>query len=149
MMMLRSKASKFLAVCCCIFLALRVEAINREKDCEQQKDRYDATLIIPSNYEQASYEDAEGNGNIHTQSLSPWTWKSSTLKGRIPATIWEAECSTTTCSYASISLGYASYNSAPIVQKVLVLQPTGNNNSYSTSYLSVSVGCTCVLAQTN
>uniref|UniRef100_A0A668A109 Interleukin-17A-like n=1 Tax=Myripristis murdjan TaxID=586833 RepID=A0A668A109_9TELE len=91
---------------------------------------------------------SEGNGNIHVRSLSPWTWKPSTVKNRIPSTIWEAECSSAHCSgLAPGQPDEPGLNAVPIQQSVLVLsrRPSG---CYIASYLTVSVGCTCVWART-
>ncbi|XP_056135339.1 interleukin 17a/f2 [Lampris incognitus] len=91
---------------------------------------------------------SEGNGNIHTQSLSPWTWKPTTVQGRIPSTIWEAKCSSSYCLDPNQSQpNMSSYNSVAIYQHVLVLNRKGKEKCYTTSYLLVAVGCTCVRAR--
>ncbi|XP_027869629.1 interleukin 17a/f2 isoform X1 [Xiphophorus couchianus] len=92
---------------------------------------------------------AEGNGNVHQRSLSPWSWRSSTAKNRIPSTIWEASCSTKFCSEPKPGQqGEHDWNSVPIHQDVLVLTRMEGSRCYNASYLSVAVGCTCVRAST-
>ncbi|KAK0141229.1 Interleukin-17F [Merluccius polli] len=99
------------------------------------------------------------NGNIHTRSLSPWTWRNisavtfillafsvsrpTTVAHRIPSTIWEAECNGSYCSVASQPDGARS-NAVPIHQSILVVNRRQGENCYVASYQTVSVGCTCV-----
>ncbi|KAM8762984.1 interleukin 17a/f2 [Acanthopagrus schlegelii] len=93
---------------------------------------------------------SEGNGNIHSRSLSPWSWRSSTVKNRIPSTLWEAECSSSFCS--SPNPGHKdghNLNSVPVYQNVLVLNRQDGQRCYTASYQSVAVGCTCVRAQSS
>ncbi|XP_070765546.1 interleukin 17a/f2 [Enoplosus armatus] len=93
---------------------------------------------------------SEGNGNIHSRSLSPWSWRSSTVKNRIPSTLWEAECSFSFCSSPKPGQkGRDNLNSVPIYQNVLVLNRQEGGRCYTASYRSVAVGCTCVWAKTN
>ncbi|CAK6982248.1 interleukin 17a/f2 [Scomber scombrus] len=93
---------------------------------------------------------SKGNGNIHSRSLSPWSWKSSTVKNRIPSTLWEAKCSQSFCSGARPGHpNQHDLNSVPIYQNVLVLKQQENGSCYTTAYHKVAVGCTCVWAQTN
>ncbi|XP_053176083.1 interleukin 17a/f2 [Scomber japonicus] len=93
---------------------------------------------------------SKGNGNIHSRSLSPWNWKSSTVKDRIPTTLWEAKCSKSFCSGARQGQpNRHDLNSVPIYQNVLVLNRQENGSCYTTAYQTVAVGCTCVWAQTN
>ncbi|KAG7239558.1 hypothetical protein INR49_028709 [Caranx melampygus] len=95
---------------------------------------------------------SEKNGsaqNIQKRSLSPWTWRSSTVKNRIPSTIWEAECSSSFCS--SLYPGHTDQhglNSVPIHQNILVLNQQEGGGCFTASYQSVAVGCTCVKAKT-
>ncbi|KAF7660915.1 hypothetical protein LDENG_00272290 [Lucifuga dentata] len=93
---------------------------------------------------------SEGNGNIHIRSLSPWRWRSMTVKHRIPSTIWEAECSSTFCSSPNPGPSGFSLNSVPVYQNALVLnRQQDGGQCYTASYLSVAVGCTCVLAKSS
>ncbi|XP_071346188.1 interleukin 17a/f2 [Trachinotus anak] len=93
---------------------------------------------------------SEGNGNIHSRSLSPWTWKSSTVKNRIPSTLWEAECSSSYCSSPSpAGTDERNLNSVPVYQNVLVLTRKEGGHCFTASYQSVAIGCTCVRATTN
>ncbi|XP_038557975.1 interleukin 17a/f2 [Micropterus salmoides] len=106
----------------------------------------DSTLAFSSDVASSS----EGNGNIHSRSLSPWSWRSSTVKNRIPATLWEAECSNSFCSSPNPGQpNKYNMNSVPIYQNVLVLNQQRGVHCYTASYLSVAVGCTCVVAKTN
>ncbi|XP_073320871.1 interleukin 17a/f2 [Pagrus major] len=106
----------------------------------------DSLLALSSDVSSLS----EGNGNIHSRSLSPWSWRSSTVKDRIPSTLWEAECSSSFCS--SPNPGHKdghNLNSVPVYQNVLVLNRQDGKRCYTASYQSVAVGCTCVRAQTS
>ncbi|XP_047437249.1 interleukin 17a/f2 [Mugil cephalus] len=92
---------------------------------------------------------SEGNGKIHKRSLSPWTWKSTTVKDRIPSTIWEAECSSNFCSAPNLQdSDKLNLNSVPVYQNILVLTRDQGGRCYTASYRSVAVGCTCVWAKT-
>ncbi|XP_050990229.1 interleukin 17a/f2 [Labeo rohita] len=64
--------------------------------------------------------DAEGNGNIHNRSLSPWTWIPKYSPDRIPQFLFEAQCSSEYCVFPSgVDIGL---NSLPIYQDILVLK---------------------------
>ncbi|XP_035010204.2 interleukin 17a/f2 [Hippoglossus stenolepis] len=86
-----------------------------------------------------------GQTNVNRRSLSPWRWRSSTVKNRVPSTLWEAECIDAFCS----GLNKHSLVSVPIYQSVLVLNRQQGAHCYTASYLSVAVGCTCVWAKTS
>ncbi|XP_041648123.1 interleukin 17a/f2 [Cheilinus undulatus] len=93
---------------------------------------------------------AEGNGDIHVRSLSPWIWRASTVKNQISSTIWEAECVSSFCvSPNPEQEDGTSLNSVPIYQNILVLQRQGRGGCYRASYRSVAVGCTCVRTKSN
>ncbi|XP_039652052.1 interleukin 17a/f2 [Perca fluviatilis] len=93
---------------------------------------------------------SEGNGNIHRRSLSPWTWKSSTEKNRIPSTLWEANCSSSFCTGTGTGTGTGhNLNSVPVYQSVLVLTRREEGHCYTAKYHSLAVGCTCVWATTS
>ncbi|XP_076002966.1 interleukin 17a/f2 [Genypterus blacodes] len=92
---------------------------------------------------------SEGNGNIHSRSLSPWKWRRVTVKDQIPSVIWEAECSSSFCSSTNPEVSRSSLNSVPIYQNVLVLKRMQDGEMcYSASHHPVVVGCTCVRAKT-
>ncbi|XP_026234544.1 interleukin 17a/f2 [Anabas testudineus] len=106
----------------------------------------DSRLALSSEVTSSS----EGNGNIHSRSLSPWSWRSSTVRNRIPSTLWEAECSSSFCT--SPNPGHRdgqNLNSVPIYQSILVLNRQPGGHCYTASYQSVAVGCTCVSARVN
>nr|XP_046163841.1 interleukin-17A-like [Oncorhynchus gorbuscha] len=145
-MELKSNVSKYLVVCCVSMLL----GLTMAKGMKVTKERCNETLIIPSDFYKIPTEESEGNGNIHTRSLSPWTWKSTTVENRIPQTMWEAECSSMYCVYPTNSSQYMRYgqNSVPIYQQVVVLYTAATRKCYSASFLSVAVGCTCAWART-
>uniref|UniRef100_A0A3Q1F430 Interleukin-17F-like n=1 Tax=Acanthochromis polyacanthus TaxID=80966 RepID=A0A3Q1F430_9TELE len=89
-----------------------------------------------------------GNGNIHSRSLSPWKWTWTTVKDRIPTTIWEAQCTSSFCSGPN-GEQTDRLNSVPITQNILVLTRQDGGRCYTTSYRSVAVGCTCVWTKTS
>uniref|UniRef100_A0A8C7UA24 Interleukin 17A n=1 Tax=Oncorhynchus mykiss TaxID=8022 RepID=A0A8C7UA24_ONCMY len=145
-MELKSNLSKYLVVCCVSMLL----GLTMAKGMKVTKERCNETLIIPSDFYKIPTEESEGNGNIHTRSLSPWTWKSTTVENRIPQTMWEAECSSMYCVYPTNRSQYMRYrqNSVPIYQQVVVLYTSATRKCYSASFLSVAVGCTCAWART-
>uniref|UniRef100_A0A3Q2X5R2 Interleukin 17a/f2 n=1 Tax=Haplochromis burtoni TaxID=8153 RepID=A0A3Q2X5R2_HAPBU len=92
----------------------------------------------------------EGNGDIHSRSLSPWNWTPNTDRNRIPRTLWEAECSTSFCSSPIPGQkDQHNLNSVPIYQDILVLTSHNGRRCYKASFRSVAVGCTCVRAETD
>ncbi|KAK2920473.1 interleukin 17a/f2 [Channa argus] len=104
----------------------------------------DSTMTFSTDVSSSS----DGNGNIHSRSLSPWTWRSTTVKNRIPSTLWEAECSGSFCS--NPNPGHRdrhNLNSVPVYQNILVLNRQEAGDCYIASYKSVAVGCTCVWAK--
>ncbi|XP_042276901.1 interleukin 17a/f2 [Thunnus maccoyii] len=140
-MKLRHSVCTLLLLCCS---ALWV-ASSSEVKVSSPPPGCDSLLTLSSEISSLS----EGNGNIHSRSVSPWRWKSSTVKNRIPSTLWEAECSSSFCS--SPNPGQTdrhNLNSVPIYQSVLVLNRQEKGHCYTAKYHSVAVGCTCVLAQT-
>uniref|UniRef100_A0A4W5P9Y9 Uncharacterized protein n=1 Tax=Hucho hucho TaxID=62062 RepID=A0A4W5P9Y9_9TELE len=143
----KSNVSKYLVVCCVSMLL----GLTMAKGKKGTKERCNDTLIIPSDYYKIPTEESEGNGNINTRSLSPWTWKTTTVENRLPPTIWEAECSSMYCVYPTNRNQYMHYgqNSVPIYKQVMVLYTSATRKCYSASFLSVAVGCTCVWARTN
>ncbi|CAB1335377.1 unnamed protein product [Coregonus sp. 'balchen'] len=146
-MELKSNVSKYLVVCGVSMLL----GLTMAKGKEEEKERCEDTLTIPSDYYKTPSEESEGNGNIHTRSLSPWTWKPTTVENSIPTTIWEAECSSMYCVYptnSSQAVGYRQ-NSVLIYQQVLVLHTSATRKCYSVSFLSMAVGCTCAWARTS
>ncbi|XP_028999811.1 interleukin 17a/f2 [Betta splendens] len=103
-------------------------------------------LVPPTDFVSLTKE----SGSIHNRSLSPWRWRSSKVRNRIPATIWEAECTSSVCSSPFPGHQGGQYlNSVPVYQTVLVLTRQERGSCYVASYKSVAVGCTCVLARYN
>ncbi|XP_021167502.1 interleukin 17a/f2 [Fundulus heteroclitus] len=104
----------------------------------------DSVLVFSSDV-----SSSEGRGSINLRSLSPWTWRTTTVKNQIPSTIWEANCTSEFCSAPKPGqAGNHNLNSVPIYQNILVLTRM-SNRCYSASYRSVAVGCTCVRATTD
>ncbi|XP_014890981.1 interleukin 17a/f2 isoform X2 [Poecilia latipinna] len=131
MLLLRRAADTLLVLCSALWV------ISGQLPC-------DSMLVFSSDVPLA-----EGNGNVHQRSLSPWSWRSSTVKNRIPSTIWEASCSTKFCSGPKPGQEEEhNWNSVPIHQNILVLTRMEGSRCYNASYLSVAVGCTCVRAST-
>ncbi|XP_074513669.1 interleukin-17A-like [Sebastes fasciatus] len=142
-MKLRLRVCTLLLVCCSVLWV--VVSSSRVKapplGCN-------STLAFSS--EVSSSSSSEVNGNINIRSLSPWSWRSSTVKNRIPPTLWEAECSDSFCS--SPDGGHTDghqLNSVPVYQNVLVLIRQYGGRCYNATYRSVAVGCTCVWARIN
>ncbi|XP_010876987.2 interleukin 17a/f2 [Esox lucius] len=138
--------SKYLVLCfVSLLLGLTVSDVKAGT-----KERCKDTLTIPSDYNSPPEEESKGNGNIHTHSLSSWTWKTTRMENRIPETIWEAVCSSMYCVYptnSSQGVGYRQ-NSVPIYQQILVLHTSATSKCYRASFLNVAVGCTCIWART-
>ncbi|KAF6734614.1 Interleukin-17A [Oryzias melastigma] len=108
----------------------------------------DCNITLQFSSETSSF--SRGNGNIQQRSMSPWRWKSTSVKHQIPSTLWEAECVSSFCSspVSGPSQDY-SLNSVPIYQNILVLNRVKGSHCYTASYRLVAVGCTCVWARTN
>lgn len=76
-------------------------------------------------------------------------FRSSTDPNQIPSTIWEAECTSDSCSALWPGQPDAHrLNSVPIWQAILVLIRNNGSRFYTATYRSVAVGCTCVRART-
>ncbi|XP_023268143.1 interleukin-17A-like [Seriola lalandi dorsalis] len=132
---------------CCSALWVVVSSSSRVKAPPPPPPGCDSMLAFSSEVSSLT----EGNGNIHTRSLSPWTWRSSTVKNRIPSTLWEAECSSSFCSSPRPGdTDEHGLNSVPVYQNVLVLtRQEGAGRCFTASFQSVAVGCTCVRAKTS
>ncbi|TWW67565.1 interleukin 17a/f2 [Takifugu flavidus] len=90
---------------------------------------------------------SEGAGAIHSRSLSPWKWRSTTVKNRIPTTLWEAQCTSRVSSGPRLGQPEVhNLNSVPIYQNILVLTRQNNSHCYTASFQMVAVGCTSVRA---
>ncbi|CAJ1049953.1 interleukin 17a/f2 [Xyrichtys novacula] len=139
-----------LLVCCSVLWvlscsSLRVRAHPSPPPPSSSPTICDARLEIPSVFPSSF----EGSGDVNNRSLSPWTWRTSMVKNRIP-TIYEAECSSSFCvSPKSGRIDGHNLNSVPIYQDILVLQRQGSGRCYKAMYQRVAVGCTCVWAKTN
>ncbi|KAM9367056.1 interleukin 17a/f2 [Symphorus nematophorus] len=136
-----------LMVCCSVFWVVSSSStVEAPSSSSPPPPGCDSMLTFSSNVTSS----AEGNGNIHSRSLSPWSWRSSTVKNRIPVTLWEAECSSSFCS--SPNPGQTdghNLNSVPVYQNILVLTRQDRGSCYTASFRSVAVGCTCVWARTD
>ncbi|XP_029970724.1 interleukin 17a/f2 [Salarias fasciatus] len=132
--MKRSDAVVLLLVCCsALWVASSAEAEAPPPGC---------------NFQMAMSSTSDGNTQ---RSLSPWSWRSSTVRDRIPATLWEAQCSSRSCPGPGPDQTQTpgrDVRSVPIYQSVLVLTRRHGARCYSASYCSVAVGCTCTRAQT-
>ena len=73
-------------------------------------------------------------------------FRSTSVKNRIPTTLWEAECSSMFCSGPGQTDNH-NLNSVPIYQNILVLTRKDDGRCYVASYRSVAVGCTCIRAK--
>nr|XP_020458320.1 interleukin-17A-like [Monopterus albus] len=136
-----------LLVCCSVlWVAMSSSSTDKTSPSVAAPPGCDSMLAFSSGVSSWS----EGNGNIYSRSLSPWSWRSSTVKNRIPATLWEAKCKNSSCSRPNPSHwdGY-NLNSVPVYQNILVLTRQDGGHCYNASYLSVAVGCTCIRAKTN
>ncbi|XP_061089152.1 interleukin 17a/f2 [Conger conger] len=94
---------------------------------------------------------SKGNSNIHTRSLSAWTWRINFEENRIPKTISEAVCSSNYCIDPKSGPGWTQHdvklNSVPISQNLLVLHFDKALDCYHASFIPVTLGCTCVRAR--
>ncbi|KAG7481924.1 interleukin-17A-like [Solea senegalensis] len=138
-MKLRHHVGKLLVCCSVLWVVVSSTSSNETACCSPPE--CDSMLAFSSNISPVS----EGGGDIRRRSLCTWKWRSSTVKNRIPSTLWEAECSSSLCSGPN----KPSLNSLPIYQSVLVLHRQQGGSCYTASFQSVSVGCTCVWAQTS
>ncbi|XP_036398080.1 interleukin 17a/f2 [Megalops cyprinoides] len=135
-------------VLCCVAALL---GTSQAKD--KARSICNTTLKIPWNYQAGRGDVQEGNGNIHNRSLSAWTWRVNYEENRIPKSISEAVCNFSYCTDPKSDPDKAELhdklNSVPIHQEVLVLNLNKTLNCYQASYISVTVGCTCVRAKTS
>ncbi|XP_029283613.1 interleukin-17A-like [Cottoperca gobio] len=136
---------KLLLVCCSALWVVVSSSRVSEPPPPPPPPACDSMLAFSSEVSSSS----EGNGNIHRRSLSPWSWRSSTVTNRIPSTLWEAECSGVCSSPSTGQTDGHNLNSVPVYQNVLVLNRLGGGRCYTASYRSVAVGCTCVWAKSN
>ncbi|XP_048046842.1 interleukin 17a/f2 [Megalobrama amblycephala] len=115
---------------------------------QREKHMCDTGLIISDDFYGSHSEDMEGNGNIHTRSLSAWTWIPKISQDRIPQVIYEAQCKS---EYCTLPTGVDErLNSLPIYQDILVLkQDSKDKKCFRTTFERVIVGCTCVWAKTS
>uniref|UniRef100_A0A8C6TBY4 Uncharacterized protein n=1 Tax=Neogobius melanostomus TaxID=47308 RepID=A0A8C6TBY4_9GOBI len=120
-------------VCCCVWWVGAARRVD-----------YDTMLDLSTETPSLS----AGNEDIHRRSLSPWTWRMSTVPTRIPSTIWEAECSSSVCQFSERQTGDGTegLNAVPIYQDVLVLLRKPGSGCFTSSFRRVAVGCTCVRA---
>nr|QRW33322.1 Interleckin-17A/F2 [Lateolabrax maculatus] len=133
-----------LLVCCSVFWVVSSSSSSKIKP--PPPPGCDTMLALSSGVSSLS----DGNGNIHSRSLSPWSWRSTTVKNRIPSTLWEAECTNSFCSSPKPGLtDRHNLNSVPVYQNILVLDRQDGGRCYTASYRSVAVGCTCVWAKVN
>ncbi|XP_020557054.1 interleukin-17A/F-2 isoform X1 [Oryzias latipes] len=129
-----------MVICCSLrFSSCSDEGVLHPPDCN-------VTLQFSSEI----FSLSRGNGNIHQRSMSPWRWRSTTVRHRIPSTLWEAECDSIFCSNPTSGQPKDySLNSVPIYQNILVLNHVKGSHCYTASYHLVAVGCTCVWARSN
>ncbi|CAL9701319.1 unnamed protein product [Knipowitschia caucasica] len=132
-----------------IFLLLVFVSVLRAADprsCE-------SSLDLSTNPSSLSEGRTLGLGDIHTRSLSPWTWRMSTVQTQIPSTLWEAECSSSVCLFpqdgtaqgGGATAGHGlGLSAVPIHQELLVLERHSGSNCFTASFRRVAVGCTCV-----
>ncbi|XP_070824852.1 interleukin 17a/f2 [Chaetodon trifascialis] len=143
-MELRHSVCMLLACCNVLWVVASSSRVKAPPPPPPPPPGCDSMLAFSSEVSSSSEE------TIHSRSLSQWSWRSSTVRNRIPSTIWEAECSSSFCS--SPSPGQTdrhNLNSVPVYQDILVLTRQDGRRCYNASYLSVAVGCTCVWAKTN
>ncbi|XP_077094721.1 interleukin 17a/f2 [Siphateles boraxobius] len=114
---------------------------------QKPKQICDTGLTISDDFYGSPSEDMEGNGNIHSHSLSAWTWKLNISDDRIPQVIFEAQCKSEYCTFPT---GVERLNSLPIYQDIMVLKRDSKDKKcFRATFESVIVGCTCVWAKTN
>uniref|UniRef100_H3C5L1 Uncharacterized protein n=1 Tax=Tetraodon nigroviridis TaxID=99883 RepID=H3C5L1_TETNG len=90
---------------------------------------------------------SNGTDSIHSRSLSPWRWRSTTVRNRIPSTLWEAQCSSNRSPGGQTQV--QDLNSVPIYRNILVLTRQNNSRCYTASFRLVAVGCTSVREATS
>ncbi|XP_059927330.1 interleukin 17a/f2 [Gadus macrocephalus] len=132
-MTVRRTSFQCLVVCCVLTWVM----------AEEQPGEIPERCLMVRSFSSTLTAVTHDNGDIHTRSLSPWTWRPTTEEHRIPHTIWEAECSHSDCSEPSQPAG-ARNNAVPIYQNLLVLHKGPEKNCYIASHRMVAVGCTCI-----
>ncbi|KAJ8341835.1 hypothetical protein SKAU_G00341260 [Synaphobranchus kaupii] len=134
-----------MVACCLAILSVTTQAKHEAKSiCNSE-------LKVTRNYQAVPPGALVGNSNIHARALSPWTWRINFEEDRIPKTISEAVCSSKYCIDPKSGPGWAqnevTLNSVPIPQNLLVLHFNNTLACYQASFISVTMGCTCVQAR--
>ncbi|XP_038869935.1 interleukin-17D [Salvelinus namaycush] len=85
---------------------------------------------------------------VNLLSLSPWAYRISHDPARYPRFIPEAYCLCKGCLIGPFGQESDQYRSTPVYMPSVILRRTGScvggRHSYTESYVSVAVGCTCV-----
>ncbi|KAG1973142.1 interleukin 17a/f2 [Pimephales promelas] len=115
---------------------------------QKPKQVCDTDLTISDDFYGSPSEDMVGNGNIHNNSLSAWTWIPKISHNRIPQVIFEAQCKSEYCTFPT---GVDErLNSVPIYQDIMVLKKDSKDKKcFRATFERVIVGCTCVWAKTS
>ncbi|XP_034019806.1 interleukin-17F-like [Thalassophryne amazonica] len=134
-------------ICCNAFWAVSCASEAGDPPVPSGSSVCDSKLVFSSK-DSSSSSSSRGNNDINRRSLSPWSWRTSTDKNRIPLTLWEAECNGSFCSRPNPQhKDGLSLNSVPIYQNILILTRNDSSPCFTASYRSVAVGCTCVWAK--
>ncbi|XP_071392263.1 interleukin-17D [Centroberyx affinis] len=92
--------------------------------------------------------DAKARVPVNLLSLSPWAYRISHDPARYPRYIPEAYCLCKGCLTGPSGQESQQYRSTPVYAPAVILRRTGScvggRHSYTESYVSVPVGCTCV-----
>ncbi|KAM6970535.1 interleukin-17D [Aplochiton taeniatus] len=85
---------------------------------------------------------------VNLLSLSPWAYRISHDPSRYPRFIPEAYCLCKGCLNGPLGEESDQYRSTPVYMPSVILKRTGScmggRHSYTESYVSIPVGCTCV-----
>ncbi|KAM3862190.1 interleukin-17D [Diretmus argenteus] len=92
--------------------------------------------------------DAKSRTPVNLLSLSPWAYRISHDPARYPRYIPEAYCLCKGCLTGAYGEENDQYRSTPVYTPSVILKRTGSciggRHSYTESYVSIAVGCTCV-----
>ncbi|XP_066569310.1 interleukin 17a/f2 [Amia ocellicauda] len=156
-MFFKNKAFRCLLFSCVVLLVLlTAEARKKKKQCGKPKKnllKNAVMLIVDSPVNGFSRNSTNSlHGDVLERAVAPWKWRRNHDVTRIPATIFEAECSTTYCTIIKGQQDM-NYNTKVIKQEMMVLQldlqlsKPGCKSVYRLVRMTFAVGCFCVHAR--
>ncbi|XP_061092689.1 interleukin-17D-like [Conger conger] len=93
-------------------------------------------------------QSSESSVAVNLLSISPWAYRITHDAARFPRYIPEAYCLCAGCLTGPLGQESGLYRSTPVYMPTVILRRTGScaggRHTYTESYVSIAVGCTCV-----